>query len=65
MPKMKSHSGAGKRLKKLKSGKVKYYKIGRRHLLTKKAAKRKRHLRDAGYICKADIGHVASLLVTK
>ncbi len=65
MPKMKSHSGAGKRLKKLKSGKVKFYKVGRRHLLTKKSTKRKRQLRNGGYITQADIGHVISLLVIK
>ena len=39
MPKIKTHSGAKKRFKTTKSGKVK------RHILTKKSTKRKRNLR--------------------
>ena len=62
MYKVKSHSGAKKRFKKTKSGLFKTSRSGRRHLLTKKSAKRKRHLKTALYICKADHGHIAPLL---
>lgn len=62
MPKMKTHSGAKKRFKKLKSGLFKATRPGRRHLLTKKSAKRKRGLRTSMYICAADLNHVARLL---
>jgi large subunit ribosomal protein L35 len=40
MPKVKTHSGASKRFKKLKSGLIKMTRAGRRHLLTKKSASR-------------------------
>ena len=45
MPKMKTKSGAAKRFKKLASGKFKRSNANLRHILTKKATKRKRHLR--------------------
>ena len=50
MPKVKTHSGAKKRFKKLKSGLFKAGRPLRRHLLTKKSAKRKRQLRGSLYI---------------
>ena len=49
MPKMKTNSAAKKRFKKLGSGKFKYSQSMRRHLLTKKSAKRKRQLRSGAY----------------
>lgn len=45
MPKMKSKSGAKKRFRTTASGKFRRNKKGRRHILTKKTTKRKRHLR--------------------
>ncbi len=62
MPKVKTHSGAKKRFKKLKSGAIKAARPFRRHLLTKKSAKRKRGLRSDLYLCNADKGHIAPLL---
>lgn len=53
MPKQKSHSGAKKRFKVLKSGLVKRNKQNKRHILTKKTTKRKRDLRKADYVSKA------------
>lgn len=50
MPKVKSHSGAGKRFKFTKTGKIKRGKNNARHILTKKASKRKRNLRKATYV---------------
>ena len=60
--KAKTHSGAKKRFKKLKSGKIKHAKAYHRHLLTKKTSKRKRGLATAGYIATCDMRHVAPLL---
>jgi large subunit ribosomal protein L35 len=59
---MKTHSGAKKRFKKLKSGLIKAARPFRRHLLSKKSSKRKRHLRSALYLSKQDIHHIAPLL---
>lgn len=50
MPKMKTNRGAKKRFKVTKSGRVKYSRANRRHILTKKSTKRKRHLREAGFL---------------
>ena len=45
MPKIKTHSGAKKRFKTTKSGKVKRAHAYTSHILTKKTTKRKRNLR--------------------
>ncbi|MDE6188883.1 MAG: 50S ribosomal protein L35 [Clostridia bacterium] len=50
MPKQKSHSGAKKRFHLTGSGKVKRAKMNRRHILSKKASKRKRGLRKTAYV---------------
>jgi large subunit ribosomal protein L35 len=47
MPKQKTNSGAKKRFKLTKSGKVMRFNANKRHLLVSKSAKRKRHLRKA------------------
>ena len=47
MPKIKTHSGATKRFKLTKSGKVKRSHADMSHILTKKSTKRKRNLRKA------------------
>jgi large subunit ribosomal protein L35 len=54
MPKMKTNRAAAKRFKVTGKGKVKRFKAGKSHILTKKSAKRKRHLRKAGMVKKAD-----------
>ncbi len=46
MPKMKTNRGAAKRFRKNGGGGFKRGKSHRRHILTKKSTKRKRHLRD-------------------
>ena len=58
MPKIKTHSGAKKRFKVSKSGKIKRDHVGRRHILTKKNTKRLRHLRKEGF---ADVTIVAQV----
>jgi large subunit ribosomal protein L35 len=45
MPKMKTKRGAAKRFKVTGSGKVKRARGYRRHILTTKSKKKKRHLR--------------------
>ena len=45
MPKIKTHSGAKKRFKLTKTGKVKRAHAFKSHLLNKKTTKRKRNLR--------------------
>lgn len=62
MPKMKTHRGAAKRFKKTKSGKIKYRKGFRNHILTHKSTKRKRQLRKGGYISDADAPRINALL---
>lgn len=62
MYKVKTHSGAKKRFKKLKSGLIKAYHPYKRHLLTKKTTKRKRTLRNTMYLSAAVVGHVSPLL---
>ena len=62
MPKMKSNRGAAKRFSKTGSGKVRYNKKGRRHILTKKAEKRMRRLRIKGELVGGDKKKVKRLL---
>ena len=46
MPKLKTHTGAKKRFKLTKNGKVKRAKAYKSHILNKKSTKRKINLRD-------------------
>jgi len=62
MPKMKSKRGAAKRFKKTGSGKVKRHHNYKDHILTKKTTKRKRKLRKAGLVSKADMGRMKRAL---
>ncbi|MBR2971113.1 MAG: 50S ribosomal protein L35 [Clostridia bacterium] len=50
MPKMKGHSGAKKRFRVSKSGRVKIAHQGKNHILTKKSSKRKMGLRQGEYM---------------
>ena len=61
MPKMKTNRGAAKRFRRTGGG-FKRAQSHRRHILTKKSSKRKRHLRSAITIDKADIAAVKRLL---
>jgi len=47
MPKMKTHRGAAKRFKKTATGKFRRSAAFKRHILTSKSTKRKRHLRGS------------------
>lgn len=58
MPKLKSHSGAKKRFKLSKNGKVIRGHAFKSHILTKKSTKRKRNLRKTAV---ADVTNTANL----
>ncbi len=62
MPKMKSHRGAAKRFRKTGTGKYTHQKKNKRHILTKKSAKRKRQLREKGVVSDADQKRVRKLV---
>jgi large subunit ribosomal protein L35 len=62
MPKMKTHRGAAKRLKKTASGRYKRWKANHSHILTKKDRKRKRRLRSGAYVSNVEQGRYDRLL---
>jgi large subunit ribosomal protein L35 len=62
MPKMKSNSGAKKRLEITATGRLKRKKAFHSHILTKKSAKRKRNLRQTTLIHKADEPRMKKLI---
>ena len=62
MPKMKTNRAAAKRFRKTKGGKVKAKRAYLRHILTTKAQKKKRKLRKAKMLAKADHKQVSRLL---
>ncbi|MEX0823287.1 MAG: 50S ribosomal protein L35 [Balneolaceae bacterium] len=62
MPKMKSNSGAKKRFKVTGSGKIKRKKAYKRHILTKKSAKRKNNLGKDALVHDADFKSVKRLI---
>jgi large subunit ribosomal protein L35 len=62
MPKIKSNSGAKKRFKVTASGRVKRNQSHRRHILTKKPTKRKRHLRSPSAVHESDVALIKRML---
>mgnify|MGYP000574963894 CR=1 FL=1 len=62
MQKMKTHRGATKRFKVTGTGKLTYKHAFTSHILTKKTAKRKRHLRKDGILDKTNEKSVKRLL---
>ena len=62
MPKLKTNRGAAKRFKATGSGKFKRGQSHRRHILTKKKTKRKRHLRSPAMIDESDEAAVRKML---
>ena len=63
MSKMKTKKSASKRFSLTGTGKVKYKKMNLRHILTKKASKRKRNLRASGILSEADAARVRKQLL--
>jgi large subunit ribosomal protein L35 len=54
MPKLKSHRGAKKRFKKTATGKFLRPRAFKRHILTSKPKRRKRHMRGTQVVDPAD-----------
>ncbi len=64
MPKMKTHSGAKKRLKVTGSGKVIRKREGMGHLLSGKSRKRKRRLKIAVQVTGGQLNQTKRLIET-
>jgi large subunit ribosomal protein L35 len=62
MPKLKTRKAAKKRYRITKNGKVMINKMGRRHILTKKNAKRKRRLRQTGQLKACETKRIVKML---
>ncbi len=63
MPKMKSSRSAAKRFRLTATGKVRRNHAFARHILTKKTRKRKRGLRHAALVSRADSRRIKKLLL--
>jgi large subunit ribosomal protein L35 len=64
MPKMKTKSSAKKRFRVRPGGTVKSGHAFKRHILTKKTTKMKRHLRGTTNVDKADVKSVLRMMPT-
>lgn len=62
MPKMKTHSGAKKRLTKTATGKIKFKKAGGRHNTGGKPEKQMRRIRENAYIAPGMEKRISRLL---
>ena len=62
MPKMKSKRGAAKRFNVRGSGSVKRAGAYKRHILTKKSTKRKRHMRNQTQVDQTNTAAVRAML---
>jgi len=62
MPKMKTKRSASKRFRVASSGRIKRAKANLRHILTKKATKRKRHLRGTAGVHESNLGAVRAMM---
>lgn len=62
MPKMKTKSGAKKRFRVRGSGSVKRSQAFKRHILTKKTTKNKRHLRGSVNVVASDVKSIRAML---
>ena len=62
MRKLKTHKGAAKRFKKTATGKIKRGKAFKRHILTSKDTKRKRHLDTDTLVSAADAPKVKRMI---
>jgi large subunit ribosomal protein L35 len=62
MPKQKTRKAVAKRVKVTKTGKIKRKRAFASHIMGKKSAKRKRHLRKPKLIDKSDARRIKRLL---
>ncbi len=62
MPKMKTKKSAAKRFRVRAGGSIKRGQAFKRHILTKKSTKTKRHLRGSATVHDTNMGHMAQML---
>jgi large subunit ribosomal protein L35 len=62
MPKMKTHSGTSKRIRKTGTGKLRRQMTGRRHRMEKKSSRVTRRLEGTTELAKTEVGRVKRLL---
>lgn len=62
MPKMKTHTGMGKRVKVTGRGKIMSEPAGKRHRLEAKSSKRTRRLSGVVEVARADVKRIKKLL---
>jgi large subunit ribosomal protein L35 len=62
MPKLKTHKGAAKRFKKTATGKILRGQTKKRHILTSKSQKVKKHLSGTVLVSEADERKVARMI---
>lgn len=62
MPKLKTRKCAAKRLKMTGTGKYRHNKVGARHLMTGKPAKRRMRLRQDGAVSSAEKNRIKAAL---
>ena len=62
MPKMKTKKSAAKRFRVRAGGSIKRGQAFKRHILTKKTTKNKRHLRGSANVHETNMGHIAQML---
>jgi large subunit ribosomal protein L35 len=62
MPKMKTKKGAAKRFSVRGSGSIKRGQAFKRHILTKKTTKNKRHLRGSTAVHASDVASVRAMM---
>lgn len=65
MPKIKTNRAAAKRFRVTGSGKIKRNKGFKRHILSSKSKKRKRHLRQAGLVSAVESKNIRQLIPYK
>jgi large subunit ribosomal protein L35 len=65
MPKLKTHRGAAKRFKKTGTGKFRRGAAFKRHILSSKTTKRKRHLRGSQEVSEQDQDRLKRMLPYK
>jgi large subunit ribosomal protein L35 len=65
MPKMKTHRGAAKRVKRTGTGKLARHHAYTSHRFHGKTTKQKRHLRKGTLVSKSDYKRIKDLLVYK
>ena len=62
MPKMKTHRGLAKRVRRTAKGRLKRRRAYHSHLLSSKSRKRKRHLRGGAVVHASDAKRLDALL---